>query len=105
MQKDPEQIRTATFAGCNASCLDMMFNLISKIFADAKEKEDEFESIVAITLFINLLENIKGIEATLANIISFFVKELSTAKTPDYKVMLSQVLCMSFWYSASTTIS
>lgn len=54
----------------------MMFNLISKIFADAKEKEDEFESMIAITLFINLLENIKGIESTLTTIISFFVKEL-----------------------------
>lgn len=53
--------------------MDMMFNLISKIFTNARAKNDEIEAMCAVTLLINLLENVKGIEANLGNIITFFL--------------------------------
>ena len=53
---------------------------------------------------INLLENIQGIEATLPNIIEYFIKELNVAKTPDYKSMLMQGLSICLWYNASATL-
>ncbi len=38
MQKNPDQFRNAVFEGMG-SCMDMMFNLIGKIFHNAKVKE------------------------------------------------------------------
>lgn len=37
MQKNPDQFRNAVFDGFG-SCMDMMFNLIGKIFHNAREK-------------------------------------------------------------------
>ena len=88
MQKNPEQFLIAQFEGYGTA-LDMMFNLISKIFSNARESEDEIEAICAVTLLIALLENVQGIDSSLHNIIEFFVRELATANTTDYKCMLS----------------
>lgn len=82
----------------------MMFNLIGKIFENARLKGDEIEAMCAITLFISLLESIPGIESSIPNIIDFFVKELNVALTPEYKCMLSQGICMSLWYNADATL-
>jgi hypothetical protein len=103
MSKNPEAFRNATFDG-QGTCLDMMFNLIAKIFTNAREKEEEIEAMCAITLVNSLLENIPGIEGSIKNIIDFFVRELGQALTPEYKLMLSQGICMSFWYNADATI-
>jgi hypothetical protein len=103
MSKNPEQFKAATFDG-QGSCLDMMFALIGKIFEVARIKEDEIESMCAVTLIISLLENVTGIESSIYNIIEFFVKELGCALTPEYKCMLSQGICMSLWYSAEATV-
>lgn len=54
----------------------MMFNLVSKIFTVAHEKEDEIEAMCAITLIMAILENVNGIESVLPNIIDYFIKEL-----------------------------
>jgi hypothetical protein len=83
----------------------MMLSFIAKLFSNGKEKEDEYEPMTAITILFSLIENVKGIESTLVNIINYFVTELATAKTPEYKAMLCQGLCMCFWYSTPTTLS
>ena len=54
----------------------------------------------AITLIINMLENIEGLEASMPNIIDYFVKELSGAETPDYKCMLMQGFSMCIYYNS-----
>lgn len=41
----------------------MLFALISKIFENAREKEDEIEAMCAISLINSLLENIQGLES------------------------------------------
>jgi hypothetical protein len=46
-----------------------MFNLIGRIFQTSQAKEDELEAICAVTLIIQMLEAIQGIEASLGNII------------------------------------
>jgi len=79
--------------------MDMMFSLIGKIFFNAREKEDEIDSICAVTLIIQMLESLQGIEDSLQNIIEYMVKELSQALTPDYKCMLVQGLSMCLWYN------
>ncbi len=57
MQKNPDQFRNAVFDGFG-SCMDMMFNLIGKIFHNAREKECEIEAICAVTLIIQMLESL-----------------------------------------------
>ena len=103
MQKNPDQFRNAVFDGFG-SCMDMMFNLIGKIFHNAREKECEIEAICAVTLIIQMLESLQGIEDSLHNIIEYLVKELMTAQTPDYKCMLAQGICMCLWYSTPHTL-
>ncbi len=103
MSKNPEQFRTATFEG-HGSCMDMMFSLIGRIFETARAKEDEIEAMCSVTLLIALLENIPGIESSLHNILEFLIKELNDAKTPEYKCMLSQGICMALWYSSQHTL-
>jgi hypothetical protein len=66
----------------------MMFALITKILEVAKVKEDEIEAMCGITLVISLLENVSGIESSLPSFIDFFIKELISSKTPEYKSML-----------------
>ena len=68
MQKNPEQFLQAHFEGFG-SALDVMFNLIGRIFQVSQAKEDELEAICAISLIIKMLEAIQGIEASLGNII------------------------------------
>lgn len=68
MQKNPEQFLQAHFEGFG-SALDVMFNLIARIFQVSQAKEDELEAICAVTLIIQMLEAIQGIEASLGNII------------------------------------
>ena len=46
-----------------------MFNLIGRIFQVSQAKEDELEAICGVTLIIQMLEAIQGIEASLGNII------------------------------------
>ncbi len=103
MQKNPEQFRNAVFDGFG-SCMDMMFNLIGKIFFNAREKQDEIEAICAVTLIVQMLESLQGIEGSLHNIIEYMVKELSVAETPDYKCMLVQGLSMCLWYNTAQTL-
>jgi hypothetical protein len=103
MQKNPEEFRSATFEGYG-SCMDMLFALVGKIFENARAKEDEIEAICAVTLIIQMLESLQGIEGSLHNIIEFLVKELSGAKTPDYKCMLAQGLSMCLWYNTPLTL-
>jgi hypothetical protein len=103
MQKDPEQFRTAHFEGFG-SCMDLMFALIGKIFQNARIKECEIEAICAVTLIIQMLESLQGIDASLPNIIEYLVKELQDSKTPDYKCMLAQGLCMCLWYNSTQTL-
>lgn len=55
----------------------------------AKIKEDEIESICGVTLTMALLENVPDIDALLNGIISWFIVELATAKTTDYKQILT----------------
>jgi hypothetical protein len=78
MQKNPDQFRNASFDGYG-SCMDLMFNLIGKIFENARIKECEIEAICAVTLLISMLENVTGIDSSIHNIIEYFVRELSTA--------------------------
>jgi hypothetical protein len=47
----------------------MMFNVIARIFHNARVKQDELEAICAVTLIIRMLEAIKGIEGSFGNII------------------------------------
>lgn len=103
MTKNPEQFRNATFEG-HGSCMDMMFSLIGRIFEISRLKEDEIEAMCAVTLLISLLENVTGIESSLHNILEFLIKELQDAKTPEYKCMLSQGICMALWYSTPHTL-
>ena len=84
--------------------MDMMFSLIGRIFEVSRVKEDEIEAMCAVTLLITLLENVQGIESSLHSILEFLIKELSQAKTPEYKCMLSQGICMSLWYSTPHTL-
>jgi len=69
--------------------MDMMFALIARIFEISKVKECEMEAMCAVTLLIAMLENVPGIESSLHNILEYLVKELSQAKTPEYKCMIS----------------
>jgi len=46
-----------------------MVALIMKLFDNRVTKGDEFESMCAVTLTFSLLENVKGIESMLGNII------------------------------------
>lgn len=69
--------------------MDMIFAFIGKIFEIAQAKEDEIEAMCGVTLLMSLLENVQGIESNLPNILEFFIKELSTAMTPEYKCMIS----------------
>lgn len=103
MSKDPEQFRNAKFDG-HGSCMDMMFNLIGRIFEISRIKEDEIEAMCAVTLIISLLENVQGIESSLHNILEFLIKELTDAKTPEYKCMISQGICMALYYSTYHTL-
>jgi hypothetical protein len=57
--------------------MDVMFTLIGKIFNDAREKENEMDAMCAITILMNILDHVKGIEASLVNIIQFFYSELT----------------------------
>jgi len=100
MAKDPEQFRNAVFDGYG-SCVDMMFTLITRIFEVARIKEDEIEALVAVSLLNSLMENVTGLDSQLHCILEYFVKELSIAKTCDYKCMLSQGICMCLWYNTS----
>ena len=99
MNKSPNEFRAASFEG-HGSCMDMMFALIGRIFEVARAKECEIEAMCAVTLLIALLENVQGIEGSLPNILEFLVRELQAAKTPEYKSMLSQGVCMALFYSA-----
>lgn len=96
MSRSPETFRTAVFEG-QGTALDMIFNLIGRIFTISKVKEDELEAICAITLVIAIIENIPGIESTLPELLKHFITELSQAKTPEYKAMLVQGISMSMW--------
>lgn len=87
MQKDPEYFSNAVLEG--RSCMEMMFNLIAKIFENSKAKECEIEAICAVTLIIQMLESLPVIDGTLHNIIDLLFKELNSAETPDYKCMLA----------------
>jgi len=69
--------------------MDMMFNLIGKIFENSRAKDCEIEAICAVTLLIQMLESLQGIEGSLHNIIEYLVRELADAETPDYKCMLA----------------
>lgn len=63
------------------------------------------EAICAVTLLIQMLESLQGIDGSaLHNIIEFLVRELSDAKTPEYKCMLTQGLCMCLWYNTPQTL-
>ena len=82
----------------------MIFSLIGRIFEVAKIKEDEIEAMCAVTLLIALLENVSGIESSLHNIVEYLIRELQQAKTPDYKIMVSQGICMALWYNTTQTL-
>ncbi len=88
MNKSPDEFRNANFEG-QGSCMDMMFSLIARIFEISKVKECEMEAMCSVTLLIAMLENVSGIESSLHNILEYLVKELSQAKTPEYKCMIS----------------
>lgn len=103
MAKSPDQFRNASFDG-HGSAMDMMFNLIGKIFEVSRIKEDEIEAMCAVTLIMSLLENVNGIESSVHNIIQFLIKELNDAKTPDYKCMISQGICTSLYYYTNQTL-
>jgi hypothetical protein len=51
MQKNPEHFLQAHFEGFG-SAMDVMFNVIARIFHNAQMKEDELEAICAVTLII-----------------------------------------------------
>lgn len=104
MNKSPNDFRAAHFEG-RGSCMDMMFALIGRIFEVAGAKECEIEAMCAVTLLIALLENVVGIEDSLPNILQFLVRELQAAKTPEYKCMLSQGVCMALFYSATHALA
>ena len=81
-----------------------MFTLIAKIFENARAKSDEVEAMCAVSLLMHLLENVKGIDNQLSNIVHFFMQELSVSRTPEYKAMLSQGLAMCFWYAPQAAV-
>jgi len=103
MQKNPEQFLQAHFEGFG-SALDVMFNLIGRIFQVSQAKKDELEAICAVGLIIKMLEAIQGIEGSLGNIINYMISEIARAQTTDYKVMLMQGLCMCLWYNTGATL-
>lgn len=103
MNKSPDEFRNANFEG-HGSCMDMMFSLIARIFEISKIKDCEMEAMCSVTLLIAMLENVSGIESSLHNILEYLVKELSQAKTPEYKCMISQGICMSLHYSTNHTL-
>mmetsp|Transcript_18593 Transcript_18593/g.17685 ORF Transcript_18593/g.17685 Transcript_18593/m.17685 type:complete len:268 (+) Transcript_18593:1186-1989(+) len=86
------------------TCLDMMLFLIQKIIKDAKEKEDEFDAIIGVTLMFALLENLKGLEPVMEGILNLFLQELQTAKSSDYKNILWQGISLCLWQSTSFTL-
>eukprot|EP00347_Sterkiella_histriomuscorum_P021385 403334157 len=102
ISKDPNQFLQANFDGHSA--LDMMFGFIGRVFEVANLKEDEIEAMCAVTLLIALLENVSGIESSLHNIIEYLIRQLGDAKTPDYKCMISQGVCMALMYNTQMAL-
>ena len=101
--KTADQFGTISLNG-QQTCLDMMLFLIQKILKNAKEKEDEFEAIIGVTLMFALLENLKGMEPVMEGILNQFLQELQTAKSSDYKNVLWQGISLCLWQSTSFTL-
>lgn len=66
MAKTPEGFSQMQYNG--QTCLEIMFNLIARLFT-VGDDSDEFISMSAVTLTFSLLENVKGVEACLYNIV------------------------------------
>jgi len=104
MVKSPNEFRTLVLPN-GQTPLQMMFTLISKIFEEGKELEDEFHSMVAVNLIMALLEHLgDGLSDQIHTINNFYLSELTTATTSNYKNMIIQALMMNISYDQNTTI-
>lgn len=105
MVKDPETFKNANFNG-QGTPLEMTLNFISKIFKDGREMADEIHSMCAVSLILALQEHLgDGLQVHLHTINQFYLDEMSSATTPNYKHMLIQGIMMNFWYDQQTNIA
>ena len=107
MNKESQNFKQVSFPGANeqvVTALDMTLQLGQKAFEVAKEKGDEIWAINVVSLFNSLLENISGVSEVIPGILSLLLNELSSAKTPEYKLMLLQGVLMCFWYDLGQSV-
>ena len=107
MNKESQNFKQVSFPGANGqvdTALDMTLQLGQKAFEVAKEKGDEIWAINVVSLFNSLLENISGVSEVIPGILSLLLNELSSAKTPEYKLMLLQGVLMCFWYDLGQSV-
>jgi hypothetical protein len=57
INKDPNTLRQGTYDG-NQTYLDLLFNIIQKIFKIGTESEDELLSMVGVSITNNLLDSV-----------------------------------------------
>ena len=76
MNKEPETFKTATFQGHEGTCLDMCCSIVQKCIQEARLKEEEFESIAAVTLVNAIFENIKEVSSIIPGIIDLYLSEI-----------------------------
>lgn len=72
VNREPENFKQVSFPGPNGqsmTALDMTLQLGQKCFEIAREKEDELWAINIVSLFSNLLENIKDISVVVPGIL------------------------------------
>lgn len=102
MAKAPEDFKSANING--KSPLQMVLEMIQRIFEQGKEMQDELTSMCAITLIMAMLEHITGVQEYMHTINQMYIHELSIAETGDYKNMIVQGIMMNFWYDQCYTI-
>ena len=84
------------------SPLELLFTFIAKIFKEGKEDSLEIHSMVAVSLFIAILEHLgekdQVILPQIHSINQMYIEEMAEAETKDYKSMLIQGVMVNFWY-------
>lgn len=105
MNKEKQNFKNTTFPnaqGQQVSALDLTLQLGQKSFEVAKDKgaidTDEIFAVSVITLFNSLLENIEGVGEIVPGILSLYLTEIQTSKSPEFQVMLLQGVLMCLWY-------
>lgn len=106
INKAPEQMKQLEYPGQqNQTCLNMLCNLVAKIFKNAQILEDEITAISGVTLVNAILENIKGVsEQILPGLIDLFLQELQDVETKDFECMLLQGIMLALYYDCPYTL-